>query len=194
MLKVFSKATAEVIEGEQQDVNFEDLQEVSMTEYMQMIEYKTSVLLAASLQIGAITGGASEADQKLIYDFGLNLGLAFQIKDDYLDTYGDEKTFGKRIGGDILQNKKTYLLVQALRSANKSTRQKIFNLFSEIDEVKKIEGMTALYNELGVKEKTFETMEELYNHALDSLEQISLSKEAKRPLRELAEAVYNRKH
>lgn len=194
MLKVFSKATSEVIEGEQLDVNFEDIPEVSKEEYMLMIQYKTSVLLAASFQIGAIIGNASAEDQKHIYDFGLNLGLAFQIKDDYLDTYGDEKTFGKKIGGDIIQNKKTYLLIQALENSDEKDKQAIFNLFDETDEEKKINGMISYFDRLDVKEKTFETMEHLYQKSLESLDKISLETGAKESLLALAESIYNRKH
>ncbi len=194
MLKVFSKATSEVIEGEQLDVNFEDIPEVSKEEYMLMIQYKTSVLLAASFQIGAIIGNASAEDQKHIYNFGLNLGLAFQIKDDYLDTYGDEKTFGKKIGGDIIQNKKTYLLIQALENSVETDKQAIFGLFDETDEEKKINNMISYYDRLNVKDKTYEAMERLYQKSLESLNKISLEPSAKDSLFALAESIYHRKH
>ena len=194
LLKVFNKATSQVIEGEQYDVDFEVIPEVSEKDYMMMIKYKTSVLLAASVQLGAIIGGASEADKKHIYDFGLNLGLAFQIKDDYLDTYGDGETFGKRIGGDIVQNKKTYLLITALKNAGDSERKRIFELFEENDEQVKISNMLALYDRLDVKGQTFSKMEELYGKALESLNALSLEEESGKPLLELAEMVYQRKH
>lgn len=194
LLKVFNKATSEVIEGEQYDVDFEDIPEVSEADYMMMIKYKTSVLLAASVQLGTIIGGASEADKKHIYDFGLNLGLAFQIKDDYLDSYGDGETFGKRIGGDIVQNKKTYLLITALKNAGDSERKRIFELFEEKDEQVKISNMLALYDRLDVKGQTFSKMEELYGKAMESLNALSLEEEARKPLLELAEMVYQRKH
>lgn len=194
LLKVFLKATSEVIEGEQYDMDFEEMNEVTEHAYMMMIEYKTSVLLAASLQMGAIIGDASPDDQEHIYDFGLNLGLSFQIKDDYLDAYGDGETFGKKIGGDIIQNKKTYLLIKALESATREERNTIFNLFNEIDEKKKVSAMMVLYNGLGVKEKTYEKMEKLYQQAILSLDNVSLDRHAKKPLYELAEMVYNRKH
>lgn len=194
MLKVFSKATAEVIEGEQLDVNFEDIPEVSEEDYMLMIQYKTSVLLAASFQIGAIIGNASSEDQKHMYDFGLNLGLAFQIKDDYLDTYGDEKTFGKKIGGDIIQNKKTFLLIQALEGSDENVKEAIFKLFDEKDEDKKIKEMISYYDRLEVREKTFETMERLYKKSLESLDKITLEPAAKESLFAMAESIYHRKH
>ena len=192
MLKVFSKATTEVIEGEQYDVNFEEIPEVTEDEYMLMIQYKTSVLLAASLQLGTIVANASVEDQQKIYEFGLNLGLAFQIKDDYLDCYGDEKTFGKKIGGDILMNKKTYLLITALKNADNESRSKIFNLFEVQNEDEKIVGMLSIYNDLGVKEATFSKMDELYTKSLKSLDELSIDEEARKPLLELANSIYHR--
>lgn len=194
MLTVFNKATSEVIEGEQHDVDFEDLPEVTESEYMMMIEYKTSVLLAAAVQLGAIVGGASESDQKNIYDFGLNLGLAFQIKDDYLDSYGDAKTFGKRIGGDIVQNKKTYLLITALKNADENGRQEIFDVFEEKNEEVKIKRMLGLFDRYNVKAKTYAAMEELYDKSLESLNALSINESAKQPLLDLAEMVYRREH
>lgn len=194
MLSVFNRATAEVIEGEQYDVNFEEIPSVSEEEYLLMVKLKTSVLLAASFQIGAIVGNASKEDQKNIYDFGLNLGLAFQIKDDYLDCYGDEKSFGKKIGGDILMNKKTYLLVTALSNADSETRDKILLLFDEKNEEKKIAGMLQQYDQLGVKKATFSKMEELYNQSLESLEKLSVDEKAKSSLRQLSDMIYHRKH
>lgn len=194
MLKVFSKATSEVIEGEQYDVNFENVPEVTEDEYMRMIEYKTSVLLAASMQIGAIIGNASPEDQQRIYNFGLKLGLAFQIKDDYLDAFGDEKTFGKKIGGDILMNKKTYLMITALKNADSNAKGKIFSLFDVQDDDEKIAGMLKLYNELGVKEVTFSKMEDLYKQSLQALDQLSIDEQSKAQLYQLAEMVYHRTH
>ena len=194
LLQVFNKATTEVIEGEQYDVNFEDIHEVTEGEYMLMIKLKTSVLIAASLQLGAIIGGASKEDQQKIYDFGLNLGLAFQIKDDYLDAYGDGDKFGKRIGGDIVQNKKTYLLIMALKNADESERQEIFKLFEEKNETLKINEMLELYDRLNVKDQTFAKMEKLYERSLESLRKLSISEAVRQPLLALAEMVYLRDH
>jgi geranylgeranyl diphosphate synthase type II len=194
LLEVFLKATSEVVEGEQYDVDFEDMNLVSEQEYMMMIEYKTSVLLAASLKMGAIIGGASMEDQELLYDFGLNLGLSFQIKDDFLDTYGDRETFGKKIGGDIVQNKKTYLLVTALEHASLDEKHLMYDLFNELDEDKKISRMIEMYDSLGVKEKTTDKMESLFQQAIASLDRVSLPGEAKKPLYDLANMVYNRKY
>ncbi len=192
LMKAFEKVASEVIEGEQYDVDFEDIPEVSLDEYLNMIRLKTSVLLAAALHMGAILGEASENDQKLIYDFGEKLGIAFQIKDDYLDTFGDQKTFGKRIGGDILQNKKTYLLCLSLSKADKTQRQRIFDLFGEPDEEKKIAGMKALYEELNVHKDTFAIMEKYYDEALASLSALSIGKAQSSRLFELAESIYKR--
>ena len=194
LLNVFNKAASQVIEGEQIDVDFEDIPEVSEDDYMLMIKLKTSVLLAASLQLGAIIGGASHVDQKHIYDFGLNLGLAFQIKDDYLDSYGDAEKFGKKIGGDIVQNKKTYLLIAALKNSDESERQEIFKLFKEKKETIKIEKMLAVFDRLSVKNQTFARMEILYDKSLESLKQLSISEPMRQPLYALAEMVYQRNH
>ncbi len=192
LLAAFDKVAAEVIEGEQYDVDFENIPVVSLDEYMNMIRLKTSVLLAASLHIGAILGGASAEDQKNIYDFGEKLGLAFQIKDDYLDTFGDQKTFGKRIGGDILQNKKTYLLCLSLTKADEEQKQKIFSIFDEKDEQKKIKAMKSVYEQLHVHKETFAIMEKFYEEALESLRVLSIGKEQSARLFELAESIYKR--
>lgn len=192
LLPVYDQVAMQVIDGEQHDVDFEDLPEVTIEEYMKMIEYKTSVLLAASLHLGSIIGGASRRDQQLIYDFGLKLGLAFQIKDDYLDAYGDVATFGKRIGGDILMNKKTYLLVTALGSADELDRQAIFKIFDEKDEDLKISQMLKMFDRLGVKEKTFRRMEELYNESMEALNALSIDKDVRQPLLDLANSIYHR--
>ncbi len=192
LLTAFEKVAAEVIEGEQYDVDFEDVPEVSLDEYLNMIRLKTSVLLAAALHMGAIIGEASEEDQKNIYHFGEKLGLAFQIKDDYLDTFGDQKTFGKRIGGDILQNKKTYLLCLSLAKADEAQRQEIFSIFNEKNEEKKIDAMKAIYEQLNVHKDTFAIMEKFYEEALESLNALSIGKEQSRRLYELAESIYKR--
>ncbi len=192
LLTAFEKVAAEVIEGEQYDVDFEDIPEVTLDEYLNMIRLKTSVLLAAALHMGAIIGNASPEDQKHIYNFGEKLGLAFQIKDDYLDTFGDQKTFGKRIGGDILQNKKTYLLCLSLTKADEAQRREIFDIFEEKEEEKKIEAMKAIYEQLNVHKDTFAIMERYYDEALDSLKKLSIGHAQSRRLFELAESIYKR--
>ncbi len=192
LLTAFDKVAAEVIEGEQYDVDFEDIPEVSLDEYLNMIRLKTSVLLAAALHMGAILGDASPEDQRNIYDFGEKLGLAFQIKDDYLDTFGDQKIFGKRIGGDILQNKKTYLLCLSLTKANETQRQEIFNIFDEKDEEKKISVMKSVYEQLNVHKETFAIMEKFYEEALESLRALSIGRGESEYLYKLAELIYKR--
>ncbi len=192
LLTVFEKVAAEVIEGEQYDVDFENIPKVSLGEYQNMIRLKTSVLLAAALHMGAILGNASQEDRKNIYDFGEKLGLAFQIKDDYLDTFGDQKTFGKRIGGDILQSKKTYLLCLSLSKADEAQRREIFRVFDEKDEEKKILGMKAIYEQLNVHKDTFAIMEKFYDEALASLGALSIGRERSERLYALAESVYKR--
>jgi len=192
LLELFEKTATEVIEGEQYDVDFEDVPEVSLDEYINMIRLKTSVLLAASLKMGAILGNASDEDSERIYDFGLNLGLAFQIKDDYLDSFGDQKTFGKRIGGDILQNKKTYLLCTALKKADANQRRQIFNIFKIKDEKEKISSMIEMYRTLNVHRETEKSMEAFYKKALVSLNSLSINEINRKKLFELGESIYNR--
>ena len=140
VFRVFNKAAIEVCVGQQLDIDFENATIISEDEYLRMIELKTAILLAASVKIGAIIGGASDKDSELMYDFGRNLGLAFQIQDDLLDIYGDIKVFGKIPGGDILTNKKTFLLVKALEIASKEQIKQLHELFSlkEIDPVIKV--------------------------------------------------------
>ncbi len=139
ILSLFNKTAAEVCEGQQMDMDFEKLETVSLAAYLKMIELKTSVALAASLQTGAIIGGAGERNQHLVYDFGKKLGIAFQIQDDYLDAFGDPSKFGKQVGGDILANKKTFLLLHTLETASPSQKNELNKLLqsSPADKVEK---------------------------------------------------------
>lgn len=194
LMRVFNKVCKEVIDGQQLDIDFETRLDVQEDEYITMIGWKTSVLLAASLQLGAIVANASKADQELIYDFGLNLGLAFQIKDDWLDTFGTSAKVGKRIGGDILNNKKTYLLVTALNKASDEQMETINQLFEESDEQKKIDGFMEIFEELKVSEAAQAKMKELYDKALFALDSMSVKAEEDGFLKELAREVYNRDH
>jgi geranylgeranyl diphosphate synthase type II len=194
ILDVFNQTAIEIYEGQQMDVDFEKRLDVTEQEYLKMIEFKTSVLLAASLQIGAILGGADVEAQKLIYQFGLNLGLSFQIKDDYLDTFGEGDKVGKRIGGDIVQNKKTYLLETALNIADATRRKQLLNLLNEKDEEKKISSVIALFNELQIPAKTLAKAEELYNLSIKSLEAINLPAERKTVLLQLADSINKREY
>jgi geranylgeranyl diphosphate synthase type II len=191
-MRLFTKAAIEIFEGQQLDLDFEKRLDVTVEEYLKMIEFKTSVLLAASLQIGAVVAGAPEADQLKLYEFGLNLGLSFQIKDDWLDTFGEGEKVGKKIGGDIIQNKKTYLLITALNSANLQQREQLLALFKEQDETKKVAGVMALFKELGISEKTEAKINELYQKSLNSLRSVNLPDDKKAPLLALAERIHNR--
>lgn len=192
LLSCFTQTAIEVMEGQQLDMDFENRTNVSEAEYLEMIRLKTSVLLACSLKLGSIVAGASEADQQKIYDFGINLGLSFQIKDDYLDAYGDHKKVGKKTGGDIVNNKKTFLLIAAFNHADAAQKDQLIALLNETDEQKKISGVLNIYQSLGIAEKTLNRSEELYHNALDQLHALSISEEQKKPLLELAEMVYNR--
>jgi geranylgeranyl diphosphate synthase type II len=173
-------------------MDFETRLDVTIDEYLKMIGYKTSVLLACALQTGSIFGGASDSDQTSLYNFGLKLGLSFQIKDDWLDTFGDNAKVGKKIGGDIIQNKKTYLLITLLHEADATDRASLLELFNESNEEKKVEGVKALYAKYKISEKTLEKAEALYNEAKVSLGSISISEEQKANLKDMAAMINNR--
>ena len=130
LAKLFSKTALEVCEGQQYDINFETRDDVTISEYLKMIKYKTAVLVAAAMKMGAIVAETSKENSKLIYQFGLNLGLAFQLQDDYLDAFGNPETFGKQVGGDIIENKKTYLYLKALEFSSAEERKQLLHLFS----------------------------------------------------------------
>lgn len=192
VLEVFNKTTIEIMEGQQMDLDFEQRLDVTVDEYLKMIEYKTSVLLACSLQIGAIISGAPAADQAKIFDFGLKLGLSFQIKDDWLDTFGQSAKVGKKPGGDIIQNKKTFLLITLLNDAVDSDRHELEALLDEKDEEKKISGVKVLYEKYNISGKTSAKVNALYNEALLSLESVDLPAEQKANLFSMAEKVHKR--
>ena len=192
LIGVFNDTAIEIFEGQQMDMDFEKRTDVTEAEYLKMIEFKTSVLLGCCLQLGAVLGNASPADQKLIYEFGLKLGLSFQIKDDYLDAFGEAEKVGKRIGGDIIQNKKTHLYVTAINKANAAQKEQFKQLLTEKDEEKKIKEVKALFEATGARQHTLDTADKFYNVALESLQKISLSDEAKKPLAEMAQRINNR--
>ena len=134
-MEIFGRTALEVCEGQQWDMEFESRNDVTVGEYIEMIRLKTSVLLAAALKIGAVLGGASSADAQKLYDFGIRMGLAFQLQDDYLDVYGNPAVFGKKIGGDILCNKKTYMLITALEQAKGENREELLRWLNAADFV-----------------------------------------------------------
>ncbi|SHF48457.1 geranylgeranyl diphosphate synthase, type II [Bacteroides luti] len=189
VLDTFTQAALEVCEGQQYDMDFEHRNDVREEEYIEMIRLKTSVLLAAALKMGAQLAGASAEDAQNLYDFGVNIGIAFQLKDDLLDVYGDPKVFGKNIGGDILCNKKTYMLIKALEGADE---QQAVALQSWLDKdsyepKEKIEAVTALYNQIGVKLLCENKMKEYYAKGIESLARVIVSDEKKKELKTVAE-------
>jgi geranylgeranyl diphosphate synthase type II len=192
VLNLFNDTAIKIFEGQQMDIDFEQRENVSEQEYLKMIEYKTSVLLACSLQTGAILANANEEEQRNIYEFGLNLGLAFQITDDYLDTFGDENKVGKKIGGDILQNKKTYLYITATQSASEKQRIQLRKLKSETDEQKKVSEVKEVFETTGAKFRTQQTANQFFEISLQSLKRIKVNEMQKQPLYQLAEKLNKR--
>lgn len=194
VLDVFSQTALEVCEGQQFDMEFESRENVSTIEYLEMIRLKTAVLLAAGLKIGALIAGADEASANQLYDFGINLGLGFQLKDDLLDVYGNPAVFGKQIGGDILSNKKTYLLISALNHANDLEKEELLQWIACKDFVseEKIKAVTSLYNKIGAKEICEQKMEEYFASAKICLENICVDSTKKEFLLDLANSLIKR--
>jgi geranylgeranyl diphosphate synthase type II len=194
VFRVFNKAAIDVCVGQQLDIDFEKAIIISQEEYLRMIELKTAVLLAASVKIGAVIGGADDRDSDLLYEFGRNLGLAFQIQDDLLDIYGDSKIFGKIPGGDIISNKKTFLLVKALEIATGERHKMLNELFSgkEIDPDLKIKQVMEIYDELNIKAITDNLAGEYINTAFSLLEKTGVTKERKSGLACLANSLIGR--
>ena len=173
VLKVFSKAAIEVCEGQQWDMDFESQKKVSISDYLKMIEYKTAVLLGAALQIGGITAGASANEQNHLYAFGKNMGIAFQLKDDLLDAFGNPETFGKQVGGDIMANKKTYLYLKALALANEKQNADLTNYFSTTDTSEaKVEAVKSIFMTLDIHLLTSNLMKEYHSKAMHHLDAI----------------------
>lgn len=193
-LTLFNKTALDVCEGQQYDMDFEQDSHVTEADYLNMIRLKTGVLLAASLKLGAIAAGAKAADADKLYDMGIHIGIAFQLQDDLLDVYGDTTTFGKNIGGDITTNKKTYLLIQALKRSDPATRAELIRWLSTESpnpEVK-IAAVTAIYDKIQVKERCQEEMERHYRRALDSLAAVSLPSARKELLLRIASQLMKR--
>jgi geranylgeranyl diphosphate synthase type II len=194
-LELFSRTAAEVCEGQQMDMDFEKRNDVRISDYLRMIELKTAVLLGACLQTGAILGGAGKKDAKALYEFGKNTGIAFQLMDDLLDAYGDEKIFGKQKGGDILANKKTFLSLNALERAGVKERKKVAGILfsSSVDAAGKIEQVLHTYDRLNVREHTESMMKRYYSFALKHLETVKVPSPAKVPLLQVASLLLDRK-
>lgn len=193
VVALFSKTAIEICEGQQLDMDFEEMNNVSMEEYVNMITLKTAVLLACAAKMGAIIGGADKELCNQIYDFGLKLGLAFQIEDDYLDSFGDEKSFGKKIGGDILNNKKSWLLTRCREEALlKGKGTKLDALLETEPTDEKIAAFQNFYKELGINRLATEEIEKNYSEAIEILNGMSLNKEQKEQLRMYASSIVKR--
>jgi geranylgeranyl diphosphate synthase type II len=191
VLYLFNKTAREVCEGQQIDMDFEKQHHVSLEEYINMIALKTSVLIAASLQIGAVLGGASEGNCNHLYEFGKNLGIAFQIQDDYLDAFGNPEKFGKDVGGDIRQNKKTFLLLHALEVASAQQKAKMLQLMNE-NPADKVQQMLQIFKDCNVDAWANELKEKYVQTAYRHLEDIAVTSIRKQPLKELAEYLIQR--
>jgi geranylgeranyl diphosphate synthase type II len=183
-----------VCEGQQFDLNFETQDNVSLDAYLEMIRLKTAVLLGSVLKIGAIVAGADAKNQQTVYDFGINLGLAFQLQDDIFDCYGDVKVFGKMTGGDISDNKKTYLYLKALELASEEDKNILRQLFSmpKGRDEKKIETVLTIYDKYNVRGIVTDLMTKYYENSLKNLDSIEVSEERKQVLREYAAYLYTR--
>lgn len=193
ILQLFNKTAREVCEGQQLDMDFEKQEHVSLDEYLNMISLKTSVLLAASLEMGAILGGAGGGNRQHLYAFGKNLGIAFQIQDDYLDAFGDPEKFGKDVGGDIRQNKKTFLLLHALEVANPEQKSALQQLMKD-NPADKVSQVLAIFKACNIDQWANELKEKYLQTALQHLEDIAVVSTRKQPLKELADFLIQREH
>ncbi len=194
ILPLFTQTALEICEGQQYDMEFESRADVSQEEYLEMIRLKTAVLLACCLKSGAILGGAPEADADHLYGFGIHIGLAFQLQDDLLDVYGDTRVFGKNIGGDILCNKKTFLLIEALERSSVSQKETLTSWMSQpnFDPKEKIVAFTGIYNDLHIKEYTEAKMDEHYDLAFQHLDALQVSPEKTAELRAVCNNLMHR--
>ncbi len=187
ILKIFNRLAVEVCEGQQYDMNFETQESVEIAGYLKMIELKTSVLIAGGLKMGALIGGAGEKDANELYEFGRNIGIAFQLQDDILDTFGDPEKFGKKVGGDIAQNKKTFLLLSSMEQAKGQDRANLMAALSQTtDPTKKIQAVTNIYRKLKVKEQATELMDDYLQKAFSHLDKVKVEPSRKKLLRNLA--------
>lgn len=194
LAKLFSKTALEVCEGQQYDVDFETRADVTIAEYLKMIEYKTAVLVGASMKMGAIVANASEKDCNAIYEFGRNLGIAFQLQDDYLDAFGDPKSFGKQVGGDIIENKKTYLYLKALEFSNEQDSLELNRLFSSNpkDISSKINMAKQMFVSSGSALATKIAIQDYTDKAFTVLESITISNDKKALLKDFGNSLMNR--
>jgi geranylgeranyl diphosphate synthase, type II len=193
ILQLYNQTAMKVCEGQQLDMNYETQERVTMDEYLQMIELKTSVLLACCLQVGAILGGAGLGNQDILYEFGRNLGLAFQVQDDYLDCYGDAEKFGKQTGGDILADKKTFLLIKTMEVASTAQRRRVEELKTAAP-AEKIAGMLEVYRSCGVDVWARELKEKYHAAACAQLEDVAVLSSRKQPLQRVVDMLLQREY
>ena len=195
VLSCFTETALEIGEGQQYDMDFENRNDVSEDEYIEMIRLKTSVLLACAMKIGAILADADKEDQENLYRFGENIGLAFQLQDDYLDVYGDEKVFGKAIGGDICNNKKTYMFINACNLAEGQDKAELdaWLAAETFDKQQKIKAVTAIYNKLGIDKMALKKIEHYFNVAKEYLAKVKVEDERKAEISRYAEELMHRK-
>lgn len=198
LVKVFSEMAIGVCEGQQLDMDFEELQTLTQEDYFEMIEKKTSILLGAALKMGAIIGGANQDEQEALYRFGINLGLAFQIQDDLLDTYGNQNEVGKFIGGDIIENKKTILYIAAINQSNLEQKEELLKLYSttqlNLDNNIKIQSVISIFDELNVKNTVQNLKNSCIERAYEDLKVLRVAENRLENLRNLAQTLLNRIH
>ena len=194
VLSLFNKCAIEVCEGQQYDMDFETRDTVLESEYIEMIRLKTAVLLGFALEMGALIGGASKKDAKLLCEFGQKVGIGFQLKDDLLDVYGNESKFGKQVGGDIISNKKTFLLINAFKRANATQKNELEHWLNieEFDNISKVNAVKEIYNQLDIQKITEDKMNEYFNDGFTLLEQIDVTDEQKKLLKSFTEKLNRR--
>ena len=194
LAKLFSKTALEVCEGQQYDVDFETRDDVTIAEYLKMIKCKTAVLVGASMKMGAIVAQTSAENANAIYDFGLNLGIAFQLQDDYLDAFGNPETFGKQVGGDIIENKKTYLYLKAIEFASPNEKEQLRHLFSiqPSDNSDKINSVKDIFNQTGASEATQNAIQHYTFKAFETLEKMNIGNDKKGILKAFGEKLMSR--
>lgn len=194
LAQLFTKTAIEVCEGQQYDIDFESREDVKISDYLKMIDFKTAVLVGASLQMGAIVAGATKECKLAMYEFGRFLGIAFQLQDDYLDAFGDPESFGKQLGGDIIENKKTFLYLTALEKASKAEARQLEHLYSisPADATGKIEAVKSIFEQSGASELAKEEIRKYTKKAFNVLEQIELPEDKKELLRKFGESLMDR--
>jgi geranylgeranyl diphosphate synthase, type II len=196
IIRSFNQCAVEVCEGQQIDMNFEKMDAVTEADYIEMIRLKTAVLLGFSLELGAVLGNASAHDAQLLKGFGENIGIGFQLKDDLLDVYGDQAKFGKQVGGDIIANKKTFLLIQALRMSTGDDRRQLENwlMIKDFDTDEKVEAVKGIYDRNGIRELTDQKMNDYFDLALRQLSELSLPDSRKQTMKDFADYLIAREN